>query len=572
MKKLLYLCLGLLSFQTNAQLLEAHLDEQGNIHVDTLTISAKVLENRSSFQQLAGFPKAFVGAPIKNFRNLTLADLNDDGAQEIIAGINNQLHAFSYEGLLWTRDLVGIATYPPTVADINADGRPEIAVATRGLRPSDAGRLYLVDSDGKDWTGDWPRSFNNNWVLSAPVFSDLNGDGMMEVIATDFDSPIGSVQVLNMDGSNYSNNWPQILPAPPAVTPSVGDVDGDGAKEIVVFSTRAQYVFNLDGSIAEGYPVEVTGLKHSYQSPVLADLNRDGALDIISVGHGDAPEYFVRDGRGNYLEGWPQAVPNNRWTFSPPSLLEVEGSYQIFMSRPNEVEASDMLYAWNEKGRLDDGFPISKVGGLEGLICIADVDDDTELELVFGSNLLDTATQTSFLHAYEMDGSGEVAGFPIRPKGWTFMSGATLGDVNGDGRMDAVLLTYTQNLGASTDSAFIHAYDLGVPYSPERIQWGTYKGSNSRDGNFAKTLSTVSSGRLQQQFSIFPNPSTGLLNIELEEINIKQMELYDAMGRSVRRFSGQERTVDLQALAGGVYFLLMETDEQEILVEKIVIK
>ncbi|MEM9885174.1 MAG: T9SS type A sorting domain-containing protein [Bacteroidota bacterium] len=566
MRKLLYLFLAFLPISASGQLLQAHSDEWGNIQIDTLEETINSIEPRSTFSQLEGFPKAFVGASFKNFRNLTLADLNDDGAHEIITGINNKLYAFSAEGLLWERSLIGIATYPPTVADIDGDGQLEIAVATRG--PADPGRLYLVDTEGKDLAGDWPKNFNGSWVLSAPVFSDLDGDGFMEIIATDLDR---KVHLLQIDGSSYSENWPQILENTPAVTPSVGDVDGDGKKEIVVFSTQTQFVFNLDGSIADGYPISVEGLRHSYQSPILVDLNRDGELDIVSAGHGDAPEYFVRDGSGNYLEGWPQTVPMNQWTYTTPSLLEEEGSYEIFMSRRNGTEVAEMLYAWNEKGILSENFPISKVAGLEGLISIADVDDDEMPELVFGSNSFVLDTETSFLHAYEMDGSGEVAGFPIQPKGWTYMNGATIGDVNGDGSMDAVLLTYTQNFGASTDSTFIHVYDLGVPYSPRRVWWGTYKGSNSRDGNFGKVLSSNEFIQLENEVKIFPNPTREILNIERGAMRFERIVLYDLLGQERQVFDKNTATINVSKMEKGLYLLVLFTSSGQQMTKRILI-
>ncbi|MEN0050525.1 MAG: T9SS type A sorting domain-containing protein, partial [Bacteroidota bacterium] len=448
--------------------------------------------------------------------------------------------------------VIGTAIYPPTVADVNADGRLEIILATGGV--PNPGRLYLVDDTGEDLKG-WPLSFDDNWVLSAPAVSDVNGDGTLEIVAASRAAPAGKVHLLTVEGNAYSDNWPQTLDKTPAVTPSIGDVDGDGEKEIVIFSTQSQYVFDLDGSILDGYPVAVEGLKHSYQSPILTDLNGDERLDIVAAGHGDAPEYFARDFEGNYLEGWPRPVPFSSWTFSSPSLLNIEGQKQIFMSRPiGGSEDSEMLYSWNEKAELLLDFPIVKVGGLEGIISIADVDGDEEAELIFGSNLYDADAGTSFLHAFELDGTGQVAGFPIRPRGWTFMNGAAIGDVNGDAIMDVVLLTYSQNFGTAPDSVFISAYSLDVPYSQERVWWGTYKGNNSRDGVFEEVLSAVDVTREKEGFAIFPNPTQDVIQWTNLSSDVT-IEILDALGRSIRTFDAKDGQVNLDSLKSGVYFL-----------------
>ncbi|MEM8524401.1 MAG: FG-GAP-like repeat-containing protein [Bacteroidota bacterium] len=551
-----------------AQIQQAFLLEDGTIQVEETTLPSTVA-SRSTFEQLEGFPKAFpANSTFKNFRNLTLVDLDGDGGDEIIFGANNRLYAYTSKGLLWEKEVIGTAIYPPTVADLDGDGQFEILLATGGV--PNPGRLYLVDEMGEDLKG-WPLNFDDNWVLSAPVVSDVDGDGILEIVAASREAPTGKVHLLTIEGKSYSENWPQTLDRTPAVTPSIGDVNGDGEKEIVIFSTASQYVFDLDGNVLEGYPVAVEGLKHSYQSPILTDLDDDNRLDIIAAGHGDAPEYFARNFEGNYLEGWPRPVPFDSWTFSSPSLLNVEGQKQIFMSRPiGGDENEDMLYSWNEQADLQADFPIVKNGGLEGIISIADVDGDEEPELIFGSNLYDSNTGTSFLHAYELDGGGQVAGFPIRPRGWAFMNGAAIGDVNGDNLMDAVLLTYSQNFGAMPDSIFVSAYNLEVPYSADRVWWDTYKGSNSRDGVFEEVISSVATSTTENSFHIFPNPTQDVIHWTKMESDT-QLEIIDALGRTRGILDIENQQANLSHLAKGLYFLVAKREGERLGVQKLIL-
>jgi hypothetical protein len=81
-----------------------------------------------------------------------------------------------------------------------------------------------------------------------------------------------------------------------------------------------------------------------------------------------------------------------------------------------------------------------------------------------------------------MDGSGQLPGFPLRPTGFTFMNGPNLGDVNGDGMLNLVALSYELNFDPA-DSTFINVYDLQIPVEQASVLFGTYKGSNDRSGH-----------------------------------------------------------------------------------------
>jgi hypothetical protein len=138
-----------------------------------------------------------------------------------------------------------------------------------------------------------------------------------------------------------------------------------------------------------------------------------------------------------------------------------------------------MLYGFDSEGNSLQNFPIVKSGGLEGFTSVADIDGDGQHELLFGSNIM--IEGKGFVHAYKMDGSGELDGFPLRPNGFTFLNGANLGDVNGDEILDLVVLSYEQNFSPD-DSVFISAYSLGVSVEDAMTLAGTYKGSNDRRG------------------------------------------------------------------------------------------
>jgi hypothetical protein len=91
-----------------------------------------------------GFPQQM--EDIQFFMNPGVADLDNDGFPEVIAGSGGfMLHAFDYEGIEpegWPKSTAGWITASPAVHDLDADGRLEVVTATR------AGYLFAWDTAG----------------------------------------------------------------------------------------------------------------------------------------------------------------------------------------------------------------------------------------------------------------------------------------------------------------------------------------------------------------------------------------------------------------------------------------
>lgn len=517
--------------------------------------------------QMTGFPLAVTGnATFKNFRGLALADINGDSITDIIFATHNAIYAYSYQGLIWQKSLIGTAIYPPSVSDMNNDGYPEIVQVTGGS--PDNGHIYVFDHNGNTLAG-WPVNFSNHWIICSPALADVNNDNLKEIAVCERAGTAGKVHLLKLDGTEFSADWPVTLDGIPAVTPSVGDVDGDGFKEIVVNSTKSRYIFGLDGTPKSGFPLVTEPLqKYSYQSPVIVDLDNNGHCEIVGATHGDSPLYYVMNSDGSSYNGWPHNVPDSSWTYSAPTVVKINGNWKIFMSRPIGSDADDMLYGWDAAGNMLPGFPIVKAGGLEGFISVADINNDNEFELVFGSNLLDS-TGHGFIHAYKTDGSGELPGFLIRPRGWTFMNGVNIGDVNGDNMMDLVALSYTNSFGATSDSVYINVYELNVPYTMEKVLWGTYKGSNERTGFVGEMISNIQTvDAAQGKISVYPNPVMDKLKLTWNNFSKGKslVKITDITGRIIQKFECPDFPIgeatlelDISALQAGCYFAILET-------------
>src|SRR5690606_23132467 len=525
----------------------ANLNADGTISVETITLSENYFntEQTQVFDQLWRF-----GEPahpnFKNSRGTTLADIDNDGVDEIIYGIWNTLYALKGDGsILWEKAVSGTILLPPTVADLNNDGILEIVLNTGGV--PNAGRVYLMDNLGNDLAG-WPLNFDNHWMINAPAVADLDGDGTLDIITGErVTSGQGFVHAIKMDGTPINANWPVEVLATPAFTPSIADVDNDGGLDVVIAASSAgMYIFDNQGQVFPGFPVFDPMVSYSYQSPILADLEDDGDLEIIGSNHGDAPAFYIMEHDGNYRSGWP--IPLSGWTYSPPTVLDKsDGTFAIFMS--DRITSGTpgvelpVVYGLDEGGNNLPNFPIEKYGGTEGVLSIADVNDDGILDIIFPSVLTDAAGE-GFIHAYSLDGSGEIAGFPLRPHGFTFLNGAVLGDVDDDGMLDLTANSYTLTFGAGIDSTFVNVYNLNVPYNPDNIKRNGYKGDNTRDGFVEiEEIMSVTDFNTGSIIKIFPNPSEGILSFKISEtIQNAKMKIYSTDGKVV--FS-EERNLEI---------------------------
>ena len=511
-KTLLLLALFSLSLGLAAQqaATRAFIDEDGIIKTESV-LTKLPPASRDALTPMPGFPLSFgSNTTYKPMRGLALADLNNDGADEIILCHNEEINVIDGQGnVLWTQPLVGgMAQYPAAVGDINNDGILEIVSLT--AYGNARGGINVFDASGNVLMA---TVTNNNPLICAPVLADLNNDGEFEIIFCGRGKASASISAgihaWNLQGEEMEG-FPFELPSTPAFTPTLADIDGDGFLEMFVSTTSALYCVSHTGE--EMYRVDSEeSYKYSYQSPLVVDFEGDGNWSLVGACHGDNPNHYVRDARtGEYRSGWPKPVLY--WTYSAPTVVKNADKHAIFMGVSGE---GDVFYQYDIEGNVAPGFPLNLTSGVEGFISAADIDDDGENEIITDFNLMDG--DIGYIRAWEMDGTEVTDGFPIRPQGLSYMNGANFGDIDGDGMLEIVTLTYVQNFSPD-DPVYVTAYALNQP--GENLVYGTYKGSNDRMGwireeevvvscNPVRDLEAETGGDVSQVYLHWTEPEPG---------------------------------------------------------------
>ena len=488
----------------------AFIDTDGIIKTESV-LTQLPPASRDGLTPMPGFPLCFSSnTTYKPMRGLALADLNNDGADEIILCHNEEINVIDGQGnVLWTQPLVGgMAQYPAAVGDINKDGILEIVSLT--AYGNARGGINVFDASGNVLMA---TVTNNNPLICAPVLADLNNDSELEIIFCGRGKASANISAgihaWNLQGEEIEG-FPFELPSTPAFTPTLADIDGDGFLEMFVSTTTALYCVSHTGE--EIYRVDSEeAYKYSYQSPLVVDFEGDGNWSIVGACHGDSPNHYMRDAHtGEYRTGWPKPV--SYWTYSAPTVVKNGDEYAIFMGVSGE---GNVFYQYDMSGNIAPGFPLNLTSGVEGFVTVADIDGDGENEIITDFNLMDG--EQGYIRVWEMDGTEVIEGFPLRPQGLSYMNGANFGDINGDGMLEIVTLTYLQNFSPD-DPVYVTAYALNQPV--ENIVYGTYKGSNDRMGwireeegvvscNPVRDLEAETGGDVSQVYLHWTEPEPG---------------------------------------------------------------
>ncbi|MEA3467346.1 MAG: VCBS repeat-containing protein [Thermodesulfobacteriota bacterium] len=334
-----------------------------------------------------------------------IGDLDGDGDLEIVvAGIDRRIYAWHHTGKavagwpIYRYDAAGNdvgdpltrgGLSSPALGDLDRDGKLEVVVATMSP-PWD--RSQPVSSTNPDYHYATLWAFNGDstyvpgfpikteqWFHSSPALGDIDKDGYLEiVIGSGSGMPNGGrqniVSAYNHDGSSLPH-WPIETQGVMPGSPTLADIDQDGYLEVIAGcgSKYSQidcgngnaklYAWNADGSSVPGFPAEPESASpwdegRSYSmpfSPIVADYNGDGALEILISQTGSWGITIVGDD-GSTRETREFSVLKHA-LFSSPIIEDIDndGKFEIVAGAGDDSHGK--IFIWDEMGSSNSSSP-----------------------------------------------------------------------------------------------------------------------------------------------------------------------------------------------------------------------
>lgn len=310
------------------------------------TIGGEIMAFSADGTAVPGWPKKVGqvrGSP-------ALANLDGDPALEIVvanAGGNGQVHVLNGDGSYMPGWPISLADNnvqtSPAIGDLDNNGSLEIVISSWS-------KLHVISTNGAI-----QYTWNHLSSHTSPVLADLDNNKDLEIVThasqattayehtgtvkwnayTAFGGGYDEVSVANVVGdinpevifaatngidtqvfllSNLGKiftGWPKTANGEPGGQAVVGDVDGDGVLDILV-ATKASRVYGWQansGTSLLNFPRPLSS--PAYDSPIIADLNKDNLVDItVASDNGTMTVWNMAQAFVAGLNPWPSPHQN----------------------------------------------------------------------------------------------------------------------------------------------------------------------------------------------------------------------------------------------------------------------
>ncbi|WP_204882815.1 FG-GAP-like repeat-containing protein [Pseudoflavonifractor phocaeensis] len=366
------------------------------------------------------------------FADFKVLDLDGDGELEIVIGYGNgSLSVLNSEGYFepgWPQKPTSSPIRSLAVGDVNGDGKLEIVV---GVGIASSVSVWVYRSDGTILPG-WPQladsqnanysqstitgnAYNYGVFANSIALGDLNGDNVPEIIVPNDTAFIGAYygdsSLVTASDLFEGRSWGKVA------------VYEDYDQEISCENEGWGYPVDGDETRAELYRATF-----GHSAATYSDVDGDGVSEVVVTG-------LVFD-RTGYNQSNDATLEDTRYMTA--FIFNQDRTRYV-----NEALGFDWTSAPRDLGRCLKSYDkVSLAGGVFSEPVCADLDGDGYQEILFNS-------YNGKLHCFNLDGT-EHGQWPFTlPKStstaFEFACPPVCKDINGDGKLEVIVASYTEN-------------------------------------------------------------------------------------------------------------------------------
>lgn len=420
--------------------------------------------------------------------------------------------------------------------DLDNDGDMDLVQSGLGLDLmglSARVSVFLNDGDGNFTLQE--QNFNNFWTTEKVAMGDFDNDDDIDLIIT---AENRSDLYLNDGEANFIFENSSTLEPISFSEFAVGDVDGDGDIDVLQFG---QPNTSLSPPIANLYFNDGSGTFIQSQDSVFSpfreptvefiDLEGDEDLDVLSFGKNDNNEpqvgVYKNDGKGNYSIFSNSNIAPHLSNEISVGDVDNDGDEDVLITGSTSGGSpKTILYLNNGEGQFSELMDTSFPDVFAGTNAFADLDNDNDLDIVLIGSM-DGGIPNIFSIIFENLGDNNfVAADSL---GGEYIAEHTIADFNGDGKKDIIIQGFVDDTNIYWNNSLVSSVN-----------------EITDDTNF-----------------IFPNPTTGHIQVRCKEGAFHTFEILDQQGRIIdRKFVNGKNLIDIEIDApAGIYFLKMFGDK-----------